>query len=94
MQETQKSDTRLKTTFFYGIFHSLEHPPTNNPSGMTIKEEDCGIGNSTIPVIYSADEMLVTYNDGTVAGVDSLIGEFVDPSSDGFDLLAAEGYDG
>lgn len=59
-------------------------------SGMCVKEDDCGIQNRVEPVLYDSETSEVVYPDGRVEPIDSLIGQFVDPSTEQFELLSAE----
>lgn len=63
-------------------------------SGFNIKEEDCGIMMSLMQVKY--DEVLVKQEDGTLAPIDSLLGEFVSTevsyNRDLSIVLASTGY--
>lgn len=56
-------------------------------SGLEIKEDDCGIHISVERVEYGRDSLKVRYPDGRVAEIESLLGEFVDSTTEGFDIL-------
>lgn len=50
-------------------------------SGMTVKEEDCGIDWRVEQVRYSSTDIKVKLPNGTVGDASSLVGEFIDPSA-------------
>lgn len=56
-------------------------------SGMITSEEDCGISMRLLGVEYAADDMRVKYPDGRVVSMEDLDGEFVDPDTEGFEVL-------
>lgn len=59
-------------------------------SGMTVKEHDCGVRFSSLPVEYSGTDTTVRCSDGSVCLLPDLRGEFVDPDTEQFDTLEPE----
>lgn len=56
-------------------------------SGLTIKEDDCGIGWNVMDVEFSSDSLKVRYPDGSLKGLEALEGEFVVDDTEGFELM-------
>lgn len=58
-------------------------------SGLTIKGDDCEIGNCFMDVEYTRDQLRIRYPDGTIGELHDLIGEFVLDDTEGFALMRA-----
>lgn len=59
-------------------------------SGFTVKEKDCGISINSSQVMYDQSATDVIYADGTMAGLDSLVGRFIESSSSAVSLFEKE----
>lgn len=56
-------------------------------SGLGIREGNCGIDMRLVKVEYSSEKLKCQRADGSVVELESLIGEFMDSSTEGFDIL-------
>lgn len=59
-------------------------------SGLTIKGDDCGIGNSVETVQFDSDSLTVRWPDGHTTPVSGLIGEFVTEDTEDFETFRAD----